>query len=48
MGICTAGEIARAAGVGCVIPLHFSPRYVGEDVALLRAEVAAAFGGKVL
>lgn len=43
-----AGEIARAANVGCVIPLHFSPRYVGEDVGLLRAEVAAAFGGKVL
>ncbi len=43
-----AGEIARAAGVGCVIPLHFSPRYTGEDTALLRAEVAAAFGGKVL
>jgi ribonuclease Z len=42
-----AGEIARAAGVGSVIPLHFSPRYAGEDVALLRAEVAAAFGGKV-
>jgi len=43
-----AGEITRAANVGCVIPLHFSPRYVGEDVALLRGEVAAAFGGKVL
>lgn len=43
-----AGEIARAANAGCVIPLHFSPRYVGEDKALLRAEVAAAFGGKVL
>ena len=43
-----AGEIARAANAGCVIPLHFSPRYMGEDVALLRAEVAAAYGGKVL
>ncbi|MDP2761285.1 MAG: MBL fold metallo-hydrolase [Sideroxyarcus sp.] len=43
-----AGEIARAANVGCVIPLHFSPRYVGEEKAQLRAEVAAAFGGKVL
>lgn len=43
-----AGEIARAAHAGCVIPLHFSPRYQGEDRALLRAEVAAAFGGKVL
>jgi len=43
-----AGEIARAASVGCVIPLHFSPRYTGEDKALLRAEVAAVFGGEVL
>jgi hypothetical protein len=25
--------------------MHFSPRYVGEDRALLRAEVEAAFGG---
>ena len=43
-----AGEIAREANAGCVIPLHFSPRYVGEEKAQLRAEVAAAFGGKVL
>ena len=43
-----AGEIARAANAGCVIPLHFSPRYAGEDKAMLRAEVAAAFDGKVL
>jgi len=43
-----AGEIARAANAGCVIPLHFSPRYQREDRAALRAEVAAAFGGKVL
>jgi ribonuclease Z len=43
-----AGEIARAAGVGCVIPLHFSPRYTGQEAVLLRGEVAAAFGGKVL
>jgi len=43
-----AGEIARAAHAGCVIPLHFSPRYQHEDRALLREEVAAAFGGKVL
>ena len=42
-----AGEIARAANAGCVIPVHFSPRYAGEEKALLRAEVAAAFGGKV-
>ena len=40
-----AGEIARAANAGCVIPLHFSPRYAGEEKALLRAEVEAAFGG---
>ena len=43
-----SGEIARAANVGCVIPLHLSPRYTGEETALLRAEVAAAFGGEVL
>lgn len=43
-----SGEIARAANAGCVIPLHFSPRYTGGEEALLRAEVAAAFGGKVL
>jgi ribonuclease Z len=43
-----AGEIARAAQVGCVIPMHFSPRYVGEDRALLCAEVEAAFGGVVM
>lgn len=43
-----AGEIARAAGAGCVIPMHFSPRYQGADLTLLRAEVASAFGGKVL
>lgn len=42
-----AGEIARAANAGCVIPLHFSPRYVNDETALLRAEVAAAYGGKV-
>jgi len=43
-----AGEIARAAKAGCVIPMHFSPRYVGDDRASLREEVAAEFGGKVL
>lgn len=43
-----AGKISRAANVACVIPLHFSPRYQGEDRALLRAEVTAEFGGKVL
>ena len=40
-----AGEIALAANAGCVIPMHFSPRYQGGDRALLRAEVEAAFGG---
>jgi ribonuclease Z len=43
-----AGEIARAANAGAVIPMHFSPRYQGEDRTLLRAEVAAVFGGRVL
>lgn len=43
-----AGELAHAAEVGCVIPLHFSSRYRDNDLALLRAEVAAAFGGAVL
>jgi ribonuclease Z len=43
-----SGEIARAANAGCVIPLHFSPRYTGGEAALLRDEVAAAFGGKVI
>jgi ribonuclease Z len=39
-----AGEIARAAHVGSVIPMHFSPRYQGVDRMELRAEVEAAFG----
>jgi len=43
-----AGEIARAANAGAVTPMHFSPRYQGEDRTLLRAEVAAEFGGKVI
>lgn len=43
-----AGEIGHAANVDCVIPMHLSPRYQREDRALLRVEVAAAFGGKVL
>lgn len=42
-----AGEIARAANAGAVIPMHFSPRYQGEDRTLLRAEVAAVCGGRV-
>jgi ribonuclease Z len=40
-----AGEIARKAHAGNVIAMHFSPRYVGEDRALLHAEVEQAFGG---
>ena len=43
-----AGEIARAAGAAYAIPMHLSPRYQGEELELLRAEVAAAFGGNVL
>jgi len=43
-----AGEIARAANADAVTPMHFSPRYQGEDRTLLRAEVAAEFGGKVI
>jgi ribonuclease Z len=43
-----AGEIARAAKVGAVTPIHFSPRYQGEDRVLLRAEVEAAFGGAAM
>ena len=43
-----AGKIARSANVGCVIPLHYSPRYVGDDREALRREVASEFGGKVI
>lgn len=43
-----AGGIARAAGANSVTPMHLSPRYQGEEIALLRAEVAQAFGGNVL
>ena len=38
----TAGDIGRRAGVKCVVPFHFSPRYAGRE-AELRAEVAAGF-----
>jgi ribonuclease Z len=38
-----AGEIARAAGVRRLEPFHFSPRYEGEEQAMLD-EVAAGFG----
>ena len=40
-----AGEIARLAKTGCVIPMHFSPRYQGADRIALRTELEAAFGG---
>lgn len=43
-----AGEIARTANAGAVTAMHFSPRYQGEERTLLRAEVAAVFGGRVL
>jgi len=43
-----AGEIARAAGVSNAIPMHFSPRYQGNDVEILSAELGAAFGGIVI
>lgn len=42
-----AGEIGRSASVAYVIPMHLSPRYQGEEIALLRAEVSAIFGGNV-
>jgi ribonuclease Z len=38
-----AGEIAREAGVRCIEPFHFSPRYLGQEERLL-SEVAAAAG----
>ena len=37
-----AGEIARSAHLGRVIPFHYSARY-GEDISELSNEVAAAF-----
>jgi ribonuclease Z len=43
-----AGDIARTAGAINVIPMHFSPRYQGENLAALREELALAFGGNVL
>jgi len=41
-----AGAIAHEAGVGVLVPFHFSPRYAGRE-AELRAEAQAAFGGIV-
>jgi ribonuclease Z len=37
-----AGGIARAAGVKCAVPFHFSPRYLGREEEL-RQEFAAAW-----
>lgn len=41
-----AGRLAREAGVGRLVPFHFSPRYTDQE-AELRAEVEAAFGGAI-
>lgn len=41
-----AGAIGHEAGVGMLVPFHFSPRYAGRE-AELRAEAQAAFGGAV-
>jgi ribonuclease Z len=38
------GEIARTAGVRRLEPFHFSPRYEGQEAAMI-AEVEAAFAG---
>ena len=40
-----AGEIGRAAGARKLEPFHFSPRYDGQEAAML-AQVAAAFAGE--
>lgn len=40
----TAGDIGRRAGVKCVVPFHFSPRYAGRE-AELRTEVCRGFDG---
>ena len=39
-----AGLIARRAGAACVVPFHFSPRYMGREDTL-RAELQAAHAG---
>jgi ribonuclease Z len=41
-----AGEIARAAGVRRLEPMHLSPRYTGHEAEWL-AEVEAAFGATI-
>jgi len=41
-----AGRIARAAGVGQIVPFHFSTRYGGIGEAPLVAEAEAAFAGE--
>jgi len=43
-----AGDIARKSGASAVAPMHLSPRYQDEDAAMLREELAQAFGGTVL
>lgn len=40
------GELARAAGVGRLVPFHVSPRYKGREHEIV-AEVAESFGGPV-
>ena len=40
-----AGEIARRLRARRVVPFHFSPRYRGGGEEVLRAELAAAWGG---
>lgn len=40
-----AGRMARAAGAARVIPIHFSPKYMGEE-ELLRRELEEAFAGR--
>lgn len=39
-----AGQLAREAGVGRLVPFHFSPRYVGQAARLCQ-EAQAAFRG---
>jgi ribonuclease Z len=40
-----AGDLAREAGARQIVPMHFSPRYVGREEALQR-EAQEAFGGR--
>ncbi|HXZ60082.1 MAG TPA: MBL fold metallo-hydrolase [Burkholderiales bacterium] len=43
-----AGEIARAAGVRCAVPFHFSPRYLGREDELRREFMGAWRGAQAL